>query len=164
MKLRSSIEAVNIGMILSTIVTSAMVWPGLPDRLPVHWSGVTPSSVDGYGGKVHALFFYPAILLVTYPLLLFAHKIDPDRYDRVRSSAGWALVRLAITAFFSADYFAYVLYLKRCPVNFIAVDRMGLLGLGALGAACFVWQMVQHHRRPSTLFEGRKRNRSRPFT
>lgn len=153
MKARRSIEGLNIGLIVATIAISAVVWSGLPDALPVHWSGATPSSVDGYGGKVHALLFYPVILLVTYPLLLFAHKIDPDRYDRIKGTVGWALMRLAVTAFFSLDHFAYVLYLTGHPVNFIAVMRDGFLALMVLAAAGFIWQLVDGHRRPAASFD-----------
>ncbi len=147
-KLRWSVEIPHCLIIASMFAVAAIVWRSLPDRLPVHWSGLPPAipfHPDSYGGKFHALLLWPLIALALYPLLLFAPKLSPDRYEGAEGTPGWALLRMCVTALIAANYFAFVRYAEGYPVDLQSVDRDGLLIFMTMVMVFFVWQLVRRH-------------------
>ncbi|MDB5348864.1 MAG: hypothetical protein JWN86_111 [Planctomycetota bacterium] len=52
---------VSILIVVCTAIASAVLYPQLPDRIPIHWN--FRGEIDGYGPKNWAIWFFPAVLL-----------------------------------------------------------------------------------------------------
>jgi uncharacterized membrane protein len=64
-------------LIALTIAVSAIVYPRLPKRVPVHWD--LHGYANGYGARLQAAFVLPVVMLGTWLLLRFLPRIDPRR-------------------------------------------------------------------------------------
>lgn len=69
-------------LIAITFVASAIVYPRLPDRVPVHW-GVN-GQVDRYSSRVQGVWLLPLVMIAIWLLMRFLPRIDPRRanYDK----------------------------------------------------------------------------------
>jgi uncharacterized membrane protein len=65
------------GLIALTIVVTAVVFPRLPARVPVHWG--LHGRVDRYGSRFEGVLVMPLIMIGTWLLLRFLPRIDPRR-------------------------------------------------------------------------------------
>lgn len=65
-----------LGLIVISIVGTLVVYPKLPQIIPIHWGA--NGEIDGYGNKLWSIFLavLPMFLL---GLLLYLPKIDPKR-------------------------------------------------------------------------------------
>ena len=81
-------------ILLATIAVILVLYPSIPDIIPVHW-GVN-GQIDGTGTK-YMLFVFWGIAAAVNFLMLFAKKIDPkgDSYDRFPNVVN--IVRIFIT-------------------------------------------------------------------
>ena len=62
-------------IILLSVCISSYLYPQLPDVLATHWGA--DGRVNGYSGKLVALFIMPFISTILYLLFLFLPSIDP---------------------------------------------------------------------------------------
>jgi hypothetical protein len=146
-KVRWPIEIPHLLLLASMFAVAAAVWPSLPSRLPVHWTGLPPAipmRVDGYGGKVQALLTWPLIAAALYLLLLFAPQWSDDYADS-QGTIGYGLIRMSMTAFLAVEFFGFVLYYKGYPVNLDSVDRISLMVFGSVWLGYFIWGLIRPH-------------------
>jgi uncharacterized membrane protein len=64
-------------LIALTVVASALVYPHLPERVPVHWG--LNGQVDRYGHRLEAVAVLPIVMLASWLLWRFLPRIDPRR-------------------------------------------------------------------------------------
>ena len=64
-------------LIIAAFIASAWLYPRLPDRVPTHWN--LHGDVDGYGGRLEAVFLLPLAVLGVWLLLRWLPRIDPRR-------------------------------------------------------------------------------------
>ena len=64
-------------LILITIVATAIVYPRLPTRVPVHWGA--NGQVDRYGSRFEGAWLLPLVMAGAWLLLRFLPRIDPWR-------------------------------------------------------------------------------------
>ena len=74
----------------------------LPDKVPSHWN--FQGEIDGYASKNVIIFFYPAISLALYFLMLFLPKIDPLRKNYEKFKKPYYFLRLYLLLFFLGLY------------------------------------------------------------
>lgn len=73
-------------LIVVTIIGSAIVYPRLPERVPVHWG--LHGQVDRYGSRLEGIAVMPLLMVACWLLLRFLPRIDPRRlnYEKFRDT------------------------------------------------------------------------------
>jgi uncharacterized membrane protein len=86
------------GVVLAlALVFSAVVYPRLPARMPVHWKW--SGEVDRWGGRLEGAFLLPIIGLALWGLFRVLPRIDPRRANYERFQGTYELfVNALITA------------------------------------------------------------------
>jgi uncharacterized membrane protein len=92
--------ALCVAAIAVTLVVSAIAFPNLPPRVPIHWN--IHGQVDGYGSPTFAAFFVPGIMVALLLLLWALPWLSPKQFE-IDSFRGvyWliAFVILCFTAY-----------------------------------------------------------------
>lgn len=121
------IEAVIAAVLSVDAVAAFWFYAGFPARVPIHWN--IAGQADGWSGPAFAAFFFPALIIGLYLLLLFMPMIDPHR-DRYREFARpYQLLRLGLVVALSALYFAASFAGLGYPVP---IGRVVPVGIGLL--------------------------------
>jgi uncharacterized membrane protein len=79
-------------------VIAAVMWPRVPDRVPVHWG--LSGQADRWGGKAEGLLLLPVVTLLAYGLLLLLPRIDPRREHYATFAGPYRALRTAIVGMF----------------------------------------------------------------
>jgi uncharacterized membrane protein len=84
---------------------AASVWfyRNFPDRVPTHWNAA--GEVDGWSSPEFAAFFFPAIIIALYLLLVFLPAADPQKKRYKEFSRPYQVIRFAIVAYMTMLYF-----------------------------------------------------------
>lgn len=91
-------------LILAAAAASLLLWPRLPDQLPVHWN--VQGEVDRYGGKAEGAFLAPGVMLALYLMLRFLPRIDPRRANYARMTDTYEFVIALLMVFLFAVHLA----------------------------------------------------------
>lgn len=102
MKLNWKQEAPHLAALAALFVAAAVVWPLVPDKIPVHWN--LAGEVDRYGGKLEGVLVLPLITFGMYWLLLLLPFIDPRRENYDRFQRSYLVIRWCLTLFMTALY------------------------------------------------------------
>jgi len=125
---------ITLIFIMAIIAISLVSAPCLADRLPSHWNA--RGEVDGYSSKNFALFFYPAITLFVYLLMVLLPKIDPFRKNYEKFKKPYYFIRLFLIIFFFALYSYMILagvgYKFNMKYFMIPTLSLLFLGIGSL--------------------------------
>jgi uncharacterized membrane protein len=95
---------------------SLLLWPGAPDRLPVHFD--LNGAPDRIGSKLEGLFAMPVVALAVYLLLRVLPRVDPARANYANFRGAYATIRLAVLLVLALVDLAILL-----PLAGIAVDQ-----------------------------------------
>ncbi len=115
-------------------ISSAIIWPSTPDRVPVHWNAA--GEADGYGGKFEGLLLMPLLAVGLYLLLLFIPRIDPKRANYAAFSGAYAAIRISTTALMAVIHALVILWIKDIKIN------ASLVVLGSVGFLFIVIGLV----------------------
>ncbi len=69
---------VGLLLVAASVVTSAWLYSGLPDRIPTHWN--IEGKVNGYGGR-WTLFLFPAMMAFMLVLFYFLPALSPKHFE-----------------------------------------------------------------------------------
>lgn len=144
MKVSWKMELPLLAVIAAMWIAAALVWPGAPDRIPVHWG--LHGEVDRYGGRAEGLLFLPAMATVLYLLLLFVPRLDPGRLNYERFAGAYTTIRVSVLALMALIDGVILLTARG-----VAVDMNRFIGL-AVGAMIFVMGNVMGKLRPNWFF------------
>ena len=99
----------------------------LPDKLPTHWNA--QGEIDGYSSKNFVLFFYPAITLFLYLLLIFLPAIDPLRKNYEKFKTPYYFIRLILVIFFAALFFVSIAagYGLKWDIKYLIIPLISLM-------------------------------------
>ncbi len=67
----------SLAMILGIIIFSAIVYPGLSDKIASHWNFA--GQVDGWSNKNFMICFFPGLIIFMYALMSIMPNIDPKK-------------------------------------------------------------------------------------
>ena len=118
MKRQFLIETIILVMLGLQCITSFLLYPSLPDRLPTHWN--IHGQVNGTMPKMQGLLVTLGINLGLYVLLLAIPYLDPKRkIEQFRNTYGW--IRLSVHIFMALLFLAIMAY----PLGYrIPMDRI----------------------------------------
>lgn len=102
-------------LIAATFAYGLYVYPQLPAKVPSHWN--IHGQVDGWSSKAFAVWFYPLLNLVTYPLFLLLPRIDPRRENYARFAGVYKTFRLILHVFFALLYMFVLLAGQGYPLQ-----------------------------------------------
>lgn len=88
-----------LGIILSTFLIGILLYPKLPDKIPLHWN--LSGEVDNYGGKFFGTFLIPALNLLMFFFFLFLPKVDPRKDNYSKFGSAYTIFRWAMHIFLS---------------------------------------------------------------
>lgn len=126
MKLRPRVELPQWLLIAAMFISSAILWPYAPDRIPMHWNA--SGDVDRYGGKFEGLFLLPLVTVGLYLLLLFLPRIDPGKVNYQQFWTPYTLIRTATIIFMAGIHVFVLLWTWEVELD-VARLMFGLTGL-----------------------------------
>ncbi len=88
-------EWLPLTLIGLSFLTTALIYPRLPDPMPVHWN--VAGLPDNYAPRAVGAFLLPATTLATYLGLFLLPRIDPLRANVARFEQTYRLVRVGVT-------------------------------------------------------------------
>ena len=112
-------------LIVGAFIASAVVYPRLPDSVPVHW-GIS-GEPDRYGSRLEGAFLAPMIMLLIWGLMVVFPKVDPRRANISKFRESYDIIVL-LTLLFMAGVHAVVLASALGAT--IDMNRVILLGVG----------------------------------
>lgn len=77
-------------LIAMGLAASAVVYPRLPARVPIHWN--LHGQVDGWAGPLRASVLLPTLSLAVWVLLVALPRIDPRRENYAKFRGSYDLV------------------------------------------------------------------------
>lgn len=95
-------EMLHLAALAALFAAAAVVWPLVPDRIPVHWN--LAGEVDRYGGKVEGVLLLPLVAFGLYWLLLLLPLVDPRRENYRRFQTSYLVIRWSLTLFLAVIY------------------------------------------------------------
>jgi len=113
---------------LITIVATAIVYPRLPERIPLHWN--IQGDIDRWGASSFGnVFLTPLILLGIVVLFWLLPRIDPFRRSYGRFAGSYTLIIDMIAAFLVLLHALtlYAAFNTDLPVGIVAPGAIGLL-------------------------------------
>lgn len=120
-------EAIAIALLAANAAAAFWFYAHFPARVPIHWN--IAGQADGWSDPAFAAFFFPALIIGIYLLLLFLPLADPKR-DRYREFARpYQALRVGIIGMMSALYFTASLAGTGYPVS---IGRVVPFGIGIL--------------------------------
>lgn len=89
-------------ILLSALVAAVLIYPYMPERIPIHWN--IRGEVDNYGSREFGTFFIPLLNIAMYLLFLAIPKLDPKRSNYERFSGSYRLIRYAMHIFMTGIF------------------------------------------------------------
>src|SRR3954470_3648446 len=126
------------------IVFTAIVYPQLPDVIPLHWN--SRGDIDGYGPRMQAALLLPVISLGLWALLRALPRIDPRRESYEKFGPTYDLVVNALLTFLPLLQIALLGAGLGWPVPITRVVP------GAAGALLILFGNVMPRARPNWWF------------
>jgi uncharacterized membrane protein len=93
-------------LVAGSLAFSAVVYPRLPDRMPVHWG--FDGEIDRYGSRVEGAFLLPVVMLAIWALMRWLPTIDPRRANYAKFQDTYDLVITSALGLFTAMHVAIV--------------------------------------------------------
>ncbi len=120
-------ELIPILSVVISIVLSFYFYAHFPERVATHWN--IQGQIDGWSSRGFAAFFFPALNLAIYLLMLFLPLADPKKknYQDFRLAYHW--IKGALVVFMFLIYLAVGLSALGYSV---AINTVVPLGIGAL--------------------------------
>ncbi len=105
-KLKPALEIVCFLLVIATVAAAFIVFPLLPDVVPIHWN--VAGQIDGWGPSWVSAFLIPLIMAVMLLLWVVLPKIDPFKENwRAFEQHYWAFG--LVLQLFSIAFYAIIL-------------------------------------------------------
>lgn len=96
-------EWLPIAAILTSLIVSVVLYPNLPEQMPIHWGpGGQP---DNFGSRFTGTFMAPLLSAGVYLLMLVLPRIDPRQDNIQRFGDTYRLIRTGIVVFLVLVHF-----------------------------------------------------------
>ena len=121
-------------LIVVTFVGAILVYPRLPDRVPIHWD--IHDRVNGYGPSWMATFLMPVMLLALWGLMRFLPRIDPRRANYAKMQGVYDLVVNVMLTLIAVLHFVVLGAASGVPISIArvvpAIVGVALIVIGRL--------------------------------
>jgi len=114
-------------LIVLLFVSAFILYPSLPEQIPLHWN--INGEVDRYGSKLFGTFLMPVMTLFIELLMLYLPFIDPKKRNYEKFINVYANIRLGFVLFMSFIYGITMVASLGHPINisFIVPFAVSLL-------------------------------------
>jgi uncharacterized membrane protein len=127
-------------VILLPTLVGLILWNRLPSQMPTHWG--FDGTVDGWSGKVFAVFGMPLILLAVHWLCVWGTSLDSGNRGQNRKVSGLVLWIIPVLSWFTSGImYAAALNLD---VNFVTVTLL-LMGTMFVVIGNYLPKCKQNH-------------------
>ncbi len=86
-----------IVLVILSIIATIVIYPKLPDKIPMHWN--FKGEIDGYGNRT-SVFATATLPLILYVLMVFIPRIDPKKESYKKHAKAYEITILAMTLLF----------------------------------------------------------------
>lgn len=128
MKNMSKQKIFRIGLALTTIITTAIVYSQLPERIPMHWN--INWEIDNWGSR-NSIWFLLGLIVALTVLLELLPRLDPRYKNYDKFSSSWETIQTVIVGFMTFVY-AWQLF-SIFNDNNISTAITGRIFISALG-------------------------------
>lgn len=102
-------------ILLLPFIIAALVYPQMPDQVPIHWNA--QGQVDDYASKGFGTFLLPVLNVALYLLLVFLPKTDPKKANYQKFNTSYRVIRYATHCFFFLIFIVTLLVALGNPVD-----------------------------------------------
>jgi len=122
--------AAAVILIVLAFSASALLYPRLPQTVPIHWN--IHGEVDGYGDKSLGLFLMPFLMVLLLGLIRALPWLSPRRFgvDGFRST--WLFIMVAVVGSLGYVHAIMLWTLWRGPIDMLRATAVGLFVFFAL--------------------------------
>jgi len=92
----------SAALILASLLAGAILYPQMPEQMPVHWNAA--GQVDGYGSRFMGLFLFPLVTLGVGLLMLVIPVIDPLKKNIAAFRPTYNLIMFGFIVYFTYLY------------------------------------------------------------
>jgi len=89
-------------LLIIPIIISVLVYPHLPEQVPIHWN--IHGQVDNYGSKEFGAFFMPLLNIGMYILFIILPHLDPKKKNYQKFTSSYTFLRYVMHFFFLFMY------------------------------------------------------------
>ncbi len=114
-------------VLLGLMVTAFIVYPQLPERVPMHWN--MAGEVDNYGSRFTGAFAIPLLTVAIYIGMVFMPLIDPKKANYAVFLKAYRAIRTGLVLFFVLLYILTIAFALGYEVD---IARLVPLFLGIL--------------------------------
>ena len=114
-------------ILLVLLVAAFVVYPQLPERVPMHWN--IKGEIDGYGSRFTGAFAIPLLTTGIYVGMLLLPLIDPRRANYARFTTAYRALRAGLVLFMTLLYGVTTAVALGYGID---VSRVVLIALGIL--------------------------------
>jgi len=87
-----------LAILLASLVITLILYPRLPDRIPMHWN--IAGEVDRYGSRLEGAFMLPLLSIALYAFYHLLPIIDPKRKNYSKFNSSYTFLRYLLLLFF----------------------------------------------------------------
>lgn len=106
-------------MVVAAFVYAFIIYPSLPDQVPLHWNSA--GEVDGYGSKQLGAFLFPCIALINWLIILFIKYASPKGFKLNSFAATINIIQVNLVALFVAIGVAMLLAAQGRDIDFLTI-------------------------------------------
>lgn len=127
MKLEWKYEWLPITAILTSLIVSVVLYPNLPEPMPIHWgAGWQP---DNFGSRLTGAFMAPLLSAGVYLLMLVLPRIDPRQNNIRRFGDTYRLIRTGFVIFLVFVHFLTLNAVMRAGMTLNTTLMIAAVGL-----------------------------------
>ncbi|HBT46765.1 MAG TPA: hypothetical protein DEA73_02625 [Peptococcaceae bacterium] len=89
-------------ILLMMLLVALMIYPHLPERVPIHWNAA--GEVDNYGSRAFGAFMLPLVTVGLYVLMLVLPLVDPRRENYSKFLGAYRVIRWGFVIFMAVLY------------------------------------------------------------
>jgi uncharacterized membrane protein len=87
-----------LALFAATVAYAALVYPSLPDRIPIHWN--IRGEVDGWGSR-NTIFLGPGLILLGWVMLHGLPKLSPKQFSIDTFGPTFNLIMVLVSGMFA---------------------------------------------------------------
>lgn len=111
-------------IILGTLVFGLVIYPRLPEQVPIHWNAA--GEVDDYGSRFMGAFGLPLMNLGLVLLLKFMPAIDPRRHNYEKFKGFYQIFIWTFVLFMTGLYFLTIAWALGYRPSISMFTKLGL--------------------------------------